>query len=427
MEKNYNDILNNIKETKVLVIGDLMLDKFVYGDASRISIEAPIPIVNVKKIEYNPGGAGNTASNVASLGGNAIVIGVIGDDDSGKILLNEFDKRNILAEGVFVENSRPTTEKTRILGGTQQMIRVDYEKDYDISKDLEDKIIDYLSNNINDIETIIVSDYAKGTITEDIAKRLVYLKFNNKNVLVDTKPKHADFYKNVTLVKPNLREAIEITGKYELADIGFGLVEKFNSDILITKGKEGMSLFTKNGDHISMPTKAREVYDVSGAGDTVIAMMGLALNAKASLEDAVKLANIAAGLAVERRGIVSVRLDEIRDYLGLYVVPKVWGEEHWLVNDDYCGKRLILKKGYRCSLHHHKLKDETFYVARGKVLLELNNKKIEMNPGDLQRIRPNEIHRFSGLEDSEIIEFSTHHDENDVYRIEPSGVMDKLD
>ena len=422
MKTNLDKILRDMNGKKILVIGDLMLDKFIYGNVETMSEEASVPVVKIDRTEYNLGGAGNTANNISSLNGIAFIVGVIGNDNEGETLLKEFKKKNILHDGVFVDGSRPTIQKTRILGETQQMIRMDYEITNYINKELEGKINDYLSKKISKIETIIVSDYAKGTITENIAKNLVGLALKyDKIIVVDTKPKHAEFYRKVTLLKPNLKEAIKMADTSDLIEAGKILKEKFNSNVLITKGKDGMSLFLKDGKYLEIPTKAREVFDVSGAGDTVLATLGLALSANANLEDAVYLANIAGGLVVERKGVVTITQKDIIEYLKVPIISKVWGEEHWLVNESYCGKRLILNKGYRCSLHYHEIKDETFYVAKGKVLLELHGKKIIMNPGDSQRIKPNDIHRFSGLENSEIIEFSTHHDEEDTYRKEPSG------
>ncbi len=425
MKKSLEKIIDDMWSKLVLIIGDLMLDKFIWGSISRISAEAPVPIVNVEKVTYVPGGSGNTANNVASLAGRAIAVGVVGDDSAGDILLNELKIRNISIDGIFKDDTKHTIEKTRIMGESQHLLRYDYEENSYISNNVEAKINDYLSGQVADVNAVIISDYAKGSITEKLARHLVNLcnKYD-KVIIVDTKPKHSRFYKNVTLVKPNIKEAIEMSGEHDLIKAGGKLKKYFDANILITRGKDGMSLFLKNGDYIEMPTRAREVYDVSGAGDTVMATIGSALGTRSSLEDAVHLANIAAGIVVEKRGVVPVTMEELKNQLKIPFYPKVWGEERWLVNEDYCGKLLRLNKGFKSSLHYHKNKDETFYVTKGKVLLELTKDRIIMNPGDLQRIRPGQIHRFSGLEDSEIIEFSTHHEEEDSYRIEKSGKME---
>ena len=311
--KGLYDIIEDFKDKKVLVIGDLMLDKFIFGDVNRISAEAPVQVVKVEKIDHSPGGAGNTANNITSLGGKAYITGVIGNDEEGEVLLSEFKKRNIDVEGIIKDNSRPTTQKTRVMGMSQHLIRFDHEKDHYIEKTLEYKIIDYLQDNIKLIDCVIVSDYIKGTITEKIAKSLIYLVNNNeKNILVDTKPKHSKYYKDITLLKPNLKEAIEMTGEQELIKIGYKLKDQFNANILITRGKEGMSLFFKEGKYLDIAADTRDVFDVGGAGDTVIATAGLALCAKASLEDAAYLANIAASIVVSKIGIVPITLEEIK-------------------------------------------------------------------------------------------------------------------
>ena len=425
MENSLSKLLDDMNDKKVLIVGDLMLDKFIWGDISRVSAESPVPIIKVERVTYNSGGSGNTANNIVSLGGKVIVVGIIGNDAEGEILLKELKNKNVDCDGIFIDKSKPTIQKVRVMGQSQHLIRLDYEDDNYINGKIEIEIIKFIEDKICDADIVIISDYIKGTITEQVAKILVELaNGHKKSIVVDTKPKHAHFYKNVTLVKPNLKEAIEMSGTDNLMEIGNKLKEFFNANILVTKGKDGMSLFLKDGKYLEIPTKAREVYDVGGAGDTVIATLGLALGANAMLEDAVNLANIAAGIVVEKRGVVPIDRDELRDHLKIPVYPKVWGEERWLANEDYCGKLLILKNGYRCSLHYHKNKDETFYIIKGKILLELSGKKIIMGPGASQRIKPNEVHRFSGLEDSEILEISTHHDENDSYRIELSGKME---
>lgn len=425
MKNKVTPILNNMQGKKILVVGDLMLDEFIWGKVQRISPEAPVQVVSVTKTEVMPGGAGNATNNIAALGGNVFAVGVIGDDQIGEILIKEFEKRRANTQGVFKDKTKNTTKKTRIMGAGQHLLRIDYEKKEYITDEMESKLTDFLLKKIPEIDAVLISDYNKGTITEHIAKSAINIaRQHNKKVLVDANPEHADFYKDFDLFTPNLKEATTISGTKSLEETGRILKEKFNANILITKGKDGMSLFLKNGERYDIATRAREVYDVAGAGDTVISTLALALAADSDLKDAINLANIAAGLVVEKRGVVTTSPEEIKKYLDVQIVPKVWGEEHWLVNEDYCGKRLMLKKGYRCSLHFHKNKDETFHLARGKVLLELNGEKIIMNPGESQRIKPGEKHRFTGLEDSELIEFSTNHKEDDSFRDELSGKAD---
>lgn len=402
-----------------------MLDKFIWGKVKRISPEAPVQVVNVNKVETMPGGAGNAANNISSLGGEAITIGIIGDDYEGEILFNSLKKANINTEGIFKDNIRNTIKKTRVMGDFQHLLRIDYEKKQYISDELESKIIECLLKKIPGVDVILISDYNKGTITEHIAKTTIKVaKQHNKKILVDANPEHSHFYKDFDLFTPNLLEATTISETKDLDETGRILMEKLNANILVTKGKDGMSLFLKNGERYDITTRAREVYDVAGAGDTVISTLALALAADADLKDAINLSNIAAGLVVEKRGVVTTTPEEIKRYLNVQIVPKVWGEEHWLVNEDYCGKRLMVKKGYQCSIHYHKLKDETFHLVKGKIILELNGNKIIMNAGESQRVKPGEKHRFIGLEDSELIEFSTNHRDDDSYRDTVSGKVD---
>jgi rfaE bifunctional protein kinase chain/domain len=419
----YPEMFDKFEGIKFLIVGDLMLDKFVYGDVSRISPEAPVQVIRVMGEEETLGGSGNVAKNVASLGGKVFASGIVGDDFAGKKIEKLFSEEGIDSSGVICENERETIQKVRIVGQSQHLIRVDYEKILSPSEETEKKMIEYFEETIPQVDVIIISDYAKGTISKKSAERLVDLaKAEEKIILVDTKPSNADFYRNVSLVKPNLKEALEMSGCPDIENAGEHLVKMFNSDILITQGNLGMALFGPSQERIHFPAKAREVFDVSGAGDTVISVIGLVLGAGGNLQEAVELANIAAGLVVEKKGVVSPDKAEILRAISTKVVPKVWGEEKWIVNvGDYCGKRLFLRKGYRCSLHSHKIKDETFYVTKGKVLLEFKDGERVLLPGDSQRIFPGDLHRFTGLENSEIMEFSTHHDDEDSYRVEPSG------
>jgi len=307
-----NELLSipgKFKGKNILIIGDIMLDKYIFGKVERISPEAPVQILDVQKEEFVPGGAANVANNIASLNGNALMVGIIGDDNEANILKKELKKRNINTEGIFIDNQKPTTQKVRVLGQKQQLLRIDYEKREYINKEIENKIIDFVKNK-KDIQAIIVSDYAKGVITENLLNEIKSL---NKTLIVDPKPKNMKFYKDVTLVTPNIKEAKEMTKKEDINEIGKQLQEQLNTQILITRGKDGMSLFEKEITNI--PTKAKEVYDVSGAGDTVVATLTLALTAGASLKQAATLANHAAGITVGKLGTSTVTTDEIKESL----------------------------------------------------------------------------------------------------------------
>lgn len=298
-------ILNNFQEKSILVIGDVMLDKYILGKVDRISPEAPVQVVEVKEEEYLPGGAANVANNIASLKGNAIMVGIVGDDNESNILIKELKNRNINTDGIITDSKKPTTQKVRILGHQQQLLRIDYEKKEYINKELESKIIEFIKQKINNINAIIISDYAKGVITQELITKIKEIA-GTKIIIVDPKPKHKGFYNNVSLITPNIKEAKEMTEKEE------NLTKELNTSVLITKGENGMSLYEKEGNITNIPTKAKEVYDVSGAGDTVVATLALALSSDATLKQAAILANHAAGITVGKVGTSTVSIEELK-------------------------------------------------------------------------------------------------------------------
>ena len=318
MKQKLLQILEKFKGKKVLVIGDIMIDKYIWGDVLRISPEAPVQVVNVVKETYEPGGASNVANNITSLNGNAFMVGISGSDDVKNILLQELKKRNINTDGIFTDKDKPTIQKIRIMGRGQQLLRVDYEKREHIHKDIENLIIEFLKKNVKDVDVVVVSDYAKGVITQEICNKLIQLaKENNKPLIVDPKPKHKDLYSNVTLITPNNTEAGEMMGIGDgtdeaVTEIGSKLLKHLNTNVLITRGEKGMSLFEKDGSITNIPTKAKEVYSIIGAGDIVVSTLALALASGANLKEAATLANIAAGIKVGKIGTASVSIEEIK-------------------------------------------------------------------------------------------------------------------
>ncbi len=308
MNNELLSILNGFKGKNILVVGDIMLDKYIFGNVERISPEAPVQVVEVEKESYLPGGAANAANNIAALQGNALMVGIVGNDNEAKTLLNELKKRNINTEGIFTDNQKPTTQKVRILGQKQQLLRIDYEKRDYLNKEIEDKILNFIKEKIGNINAVIISDYAKGVITKNLVEEIKEIA-KNKIIIADPKPKHKDFYKDVSLVTPNIKEAKEMTEKEE------NLIKELNSPILITKGEKGMSLYEKDGNITNIPTKAKEVYDVSGAGDTVVATLALALSSNATLKQAAIIANHAAGITVGKLGTSTVSIEEIKNSL----------------------------------------------------------------------------------------------------------------
>ncbi len=298
-------ILENFKGRNILVIGDIMLDKYIWGNVERISPEAPVQVVQVEKENYLPGGAANVANNISALQGNAIIVGIVGNDEPANIVIEELRKRKIQTEGVFTDEKRPTIQKVRIIGQKQQLLRIDYEKKEYLEIEIEAKIINFIKEKIKEIDAIVISDYAKGVITENLINQIKSIA-NSKIIIVDPKPKHKDFYKNVSLISPNEKEAKEMADKEE------DLVKELNAPVLVTKGEKGMSLLEKDGNITNIPTKAKEVYDVSGAGDTVVATLALALASNATLKQASILANHAAGIVVAKLGTATATKDEIK-------------------------------------------------------------------------------------------------------------------
>ena len=318
MKQRMLKILENFHNKKVLVVGDIMLDKYIWGDVSRISPEAPVQIVNVLRESYAPGGAANVASSIAALNANAFMVGLTGIDEARRILLDEFKKRQINVDGIFIDKDKPTTQKVRIVGRSQQLLRVDYEKKEHIHDNIEHSMILFVEQNIERADVVVISDYAKGVITQKLSEKLIeQARSRNKTIIVDPKPKHMNFYSNATLITPNNAEAGEMTDIEDSTDesvleMGGKLQRYLNTNVLITRGEKGMSLFKKDGEITNIPAKAKEVYSLIGAGDTVVATLAVALASGANLKEASMLANIAAGIKVGKIGTASVSIEEIR-------------------------------------------------------------------------------------------------------------------
>jgi len=308
MKQRFLQIIENFKDKAVLVIGDVMLDKFVYGKVRRISPEAPIPVVRVTKETYMPGGAGNTANNLASLKAFVHLIGVVGDDKEANILKECLNERGI---NHYLIPQEKTIQKTRLIGEKQQIVRIDYENIKKIEKGNEELILKKIKELIDNIQVIIISDYAKGCITKELALEVIRMaNEKNKKVIVDPKSYHKEYYKNAFLITPNDKESFEMTQEIEIEARAKRLCEELNSNVLITLGEKGMALF-ENNTLKEFPAVAREVYDVSGAGDTVVATIALALSANASLEEATQLANHAAGIVVGKTGTAPIKREEL--------------------------------------------------------------------------------------------------------------------
>ena len=299
----------------IIVLGEVMLDKYTYGKVERINPEAPVPVLNVVEERYTLGGAGNVANNISSLNHDVFLISILNHDEFGKCIEELCNKNNIRYH--FVSDGRPTIVKHRFvaIGYNQQLLRVDYEKVFPINDNLSKKILEIIKNLNGKSDILIISDYAKGLITKELMEG-IKKEFKGK-ILVDPKPKNIEFYKDVYLIKPNLKEASQILGREienkddEVEKAGLELVDKYNSNFVITRSEKGATLITLDGDIFHIPTKVKEVHDVSGAGDTFIAVLGYALDKGYDLVDAVKLANKASSVVVGKVGTATVSLDEL--------------------------------------------------------------------------------------------------------------------
>lgn len=314
-------LLEKFKGKKVVVVGDIMLDKYIWGEVSRISPEAPVQVVHVQKESFSPGGAANVATNAASLKGEVHMVGMTGDDVEREILLTELKTNNVNTDGVFSDKDKPTIMKMRVMGRSQQLLRVDYEKKEHLCPDVEQKIREHLDKIIKESDVVIISDYAKGVVSEKVIKFVIdESKRHGKPVVVDPKPQNKERYKGATLITPNHAEAcqmagVEIDNDERIHKIGEALMDELDTSILLTRGEKGMSVFDEGKDVVTISTKAKEVYDVTGAGDTVVATAALALAAGASTKEAAILANHAAGIKVGKIGTSSITVKELADSL----------------------------------------------------------------------------------------------------------------
>lgn len=318
-------IVVRFDSARILTIGDVMLDKFIKGTVSRISPEAPVPVVDLTSETIKPGGAANAINNIKTLGADVIAAGVIGDDVNGRKLIDTLKQSGINTEGFIVIPDRPTTVKTRIMTGQQQIVRIDRERRDSIDYEHTHQILDFANKKVDNIDAIIISDYDKGVITNKLLEGLISLsKKYNKPVIVDPKIEHFMDYKGVTSVISNLKGAsaatrISAINETSIRNMGQWILTQLECEyVLITRGKNGMTLFEKNGDVIHIPTVVREVYDVTGVRDTVTSVVALNLAVGAEMVDAAAIANIAAGIVIEKIGTATVTKDELMHQLDLY-------------------------------------------------------------------------------------------------------------
>ena len=321
------EMIEHFGKTHVLVIGDLMLDKFIQGTVSRVSPEAPVPVVDVVSEIFRPGGAANAISNIRALGGNVIAVGVIGDDWNGRKLIDLLKQDGVDTKCIIVSKERPTTVKTRIIAEQQQIVRIDREKRNAIDNEETKTILDFLNKKINDVDAILISDYDKGAVTNGLLGSLIPLaKKFGKPVIVHPKVAHFLDYKGVTIINSNLERASAVTGisqinETSIRNLGQWLLTQLECEyVLITRRKDGMTLFEKSGGVKHIPAIAKEVYNVTGvgAGDTVTSVITLSLaSGVTNMANSAILANIAAGIVVGKLGSATVTRDELKKELDM--------------------------------------------------------------------------------------------------------------
>jgi D-beta-D-heptose 7-phosphate kinase/D-beta-D-heptose 1-phosphate adenosyltransferase len=310
--------ISSFQEAKVLVVGDLILDEFIWGKVSRISPEAPVPVVWVDSENFMPGGASNVANNIRSLGGEVYLAGVIGEDSRGEALLSLLQKKGIRCEGVLIDKNRPTTQKTRVIAHHQQVVRIDREVFHPVPDAVMNGIIQFISDRIREVDALIIEDYGKGVIGPRLVQEIVKIARRcQKIITVDPKEDHFSYYRGVTTITPNHHEAggaagITIKDAATLEKAGWLLLNQLKCEtVLITLGENGMALFERGKAMIKIPTVAQDVFDVSGAGDTVISAYTLARARKAVPLEAANISNCAAGIVVGKVGVAVTTQGEL--------------------------------------------------------------------------------------------------------------------
>ena len=322
-KSDLNQIIKRFSEVKILVVGDIMMDRFLWGKVFRISPEAPVPVVVVEKETFLLGGAANVVNNIHSLDGQVSLCGVLGDDELGQRIMKELNEKGVENQGVFLEPGRQTTVKTRVIAHhhpyQQQLVRIDRETTDHPKHSTLRSLSGFLEKNLGDADGVVISDYGKGLLTRPLIQTIIReAKRQKKFVMVDPKPKNFSFYQDATVVTPNAKEASEASGiqiidRASLKKAGRILLDRLRCEALVvTRGEEGMTIFKPRQEPMDVATVARDVYDVTGAGDTVIGTMALARGAGASIEIAAKLANLAAGIVVGKMGTATVDRDELR-------------------------------------------------------------------------------------------------------------------
>ena len=365
---NTHKIISEIAQKKpnIALFGDLMLDHYIFGSASRISPEAPIQVVNTEKEEFKLGGAGNVANNIISLNSKVEIFSVIGDDLNSLKLLELLNQNQISTSSVFKISNRKTTIKSRVIAQNQQILRFDSETTKPISKEIADKILQQFKSKIHEFDLILISDYNKGVISEYLSQQIIQIA--NKNglkVIIDPKGFNYQKYQDAFLVKPNLKELFEAVGEKQnktlIDEVGKKLLTKYNfQNLIVTLSEDGIKLFTQK-NILNFPTKAKKIFDVTGAGDTVLATLGVAIASNITLENSIELANIAAAVVIGKVGTATPTFTEIIQFGNQKILS--WNDLKAIL-DLNRDKKIVFTNGCFDILHVGHLK----YLEKAKEL-----------------------------------------------------------
>jgi rfaE bifunctional protein kinase chain/domain len=322
--------IDKFPKVTILVLGDIIMDQYIWGDVSRISPEAPVPVVDVTQETKMLGGAANVVNNIASLGGRAILCGVVGNDGTGLEIIQKIEQLGFPTGGILKSSNRPTTIKSRIVAQSQQVVRFDRESKKPITEEEASRLLTFIGEVKNDIDAVLVSDYDKGVISSEIISGLKELRRGSRIILaVDPKPNHFEYYREIDVITPNHHEAaafcrIPIVDGESMVQAGtFMLTQLKCRSVLVTQGKDGMTLFEENDEITHIPTVARKVFDVTGAGDTVISAFCLGLAAGMDFKSAATLSNFAAGIVVGEVGTSTVKAEDLKQVIGERMSKKI--------------------------------------------------------------------------------------------------------
>ncbi len=339
-------MLSRFSPVRVLVIGDFMLDTYTTGKVKRISPEAPVSVLHVQKEESRPGGAGNVVLNLVSLGAKVIAVGRIGYDLAGEQLRDSLESEGVDTDNIFLQKGYKTPVKNRLIADAQQVLRVDFETVSSLSESVEEQVLERLSAVLDKVNIVAISDYGKGFLSRSLLKKIIEMS-KEKEISVIVDPKGDDFskYHGATVIKPNLTEAYaaaKLPVEENLENVASNILKNCGSEmLLITRSEAGISLFNSLGQRVDFPVRSKEVKDVTGAGDTVLAMISVALANKLDIRYGAQLANIAAGMAIERLGCARINISEMAERLLEYDVEnKIFDEEHlYALQQALKGKR----------------------------------------------------------------------------------------